>query len=72
MSVLWSIGDWHLLQSGWTDACHPSSRGLDKYKRIAWGAMGRAHVLSIKIMGGWNFQEKQDKVRGPSFETYGR
>ena len=66
MSVLWSNEDWLTLETGLTDPCHPSETGLNKYKNLAWDAMGRKDLLSIKIMDGWHFQENTDC----SFECY--
>ena len=68
IDVLWSNEDWLTLETGLTDPCHPSRTGLNKYKKLAWGAMGRHDLLSIKIIDGWNFQESTDC----SFEGYAR
>ena len=73
MSVLWSNEDWVTLETGLTDPCHPSKTGLDKYKELAWDAMGRKDFLSIKIMDGWNFQENTETQKCTcSFESYAR
>ena len=68
IDVLWSNEDWLTLETGLTDPCHPSRTGLNKYKKLAWDAMGRHDFLSIKIIDGWNFQESTDC----SFEGYAR
>ena len=68
MDVLWSNEDWLTLETGLTDPCHPSETGLNKYKKLAWDAMGRNDLLSIKIIDGWHFQENTDC----SFECYAR
>ena len=68
MSVLWSNEDWLTLETGLTDPCHPSKTGLNKYKKLAWDAMGRNDLLSIKIIDGWHFQENTDC----SLECYAR
>ena len=66
MSVIWNNEDWLTLETGSVDPCHPSETGLNKYKKLAWDAMGRKDLLSIKIMDGWHFQENTDC----SFECY--
>ena len=68
IDVLWSNEDWLTLETGLTDPCHPSKTGLNKYRKLAWDAMGRHDLLSIKIIDGWHFQENTDC----SFEGYAR
>ena len=73
MSVLWSAEtDWEKKKSGWTDSLHPSRSGLNKYKRLAWDALGGPDFLSIKVMDGWNFTEYVGKIGICSFESYAR
>ena len=72
VSILYASHHWEQTSTGWVDPFHPSELGLDKYKELVWDALGREDVLSIKILDGWNFQEKNSRKKPCSFESYAR